>query len=62
VNLTSLVILNISQNKIEKLPENIYLLENLKSFSAKNNSITLFPVGLTKNKKLETLHLSNNKI
>jgi hypothetical protein len=38
------------------------LLENLKSFSAKNNLITLFPIGLANHKKIEIINLSTNKI
>lgn len=54
--------LDISKNKIEKLPKNIGDLSNLKKLNISNNEIKKLPKEIENLKNLEVLNISYNKI
>jgi hypothetical protein len=60
--LTNLKLLNISDNRIEKLPAHIGELHKLKVLYAGNNRLKTIPSEIGKLSKLETLDLSSNKL
>uniref|UniRef100_A0A182R0I0 Uncharacterized protein n=1 Tax=Anopheles farauti TaxID=69004 RepID=A0A182R0I0_9DIPT len=54
--------LNLSYNRLKKLPEDIYKLENLRELFLMNNALEKLPVTIGRLKKLELLNLSANNL
>lgn len=60
--LKNLEILDLSGNRIKKLPDSIGDLTNLKVLHLQGNDLTVFPNNITKLTNLETLNLNDNKL
>lgn len=54
--------LDLSNNNLDKFPNEILNLKNLKKLNLSNNKISTLPINIDRLKRLENLDLSNNKI
>lgn len=61
-DLNTIQILNLNNNKIKKLPQDIYYLDSLRELNLSSNQIENLPATINKLKKLELLDLSSNKL
>lgn len=53
--------IDLSNNRVKKLPENIDRLQQLTSLNLNNNQLSSLPVAISKLKNLKVLHLENNR-
>lgn len=54
--------LNLSNQKLKKIPKEVFLFPNLKTLDLSKNKITVLPSDIGLLTKLEELHLTSNKI
>lgn len=61
-DLNTIKILNLNHNRIKKLPNDIFYLENLRELYLAFNSLEALPITINQLRKLELLDVSSNKL